>query len=326
MKLGRCSLGALVVAVAVLAAGTPAPAADFPVKGKSVTILVPWAAGGNADTFTRLLQPKLEQALGTKVEVVNKPGAGAQVGWTELARAKPDGYTLGHMSQPNLATIVHDPRRQAAFSGKDFQVVSLLVFDPGVIAVKADSPYKTVKDLVEAAKVSPGKIKVTVGGLMGDSHLTGLVFQKVTGTKLAIANFDAGVAPAITALLGGHADATAVALPAVAATVKSGQTRILTVLQSEPNKVVPDVPTLESLGYKGGVMGAYTVLAVPAATPKDTVNLLAAALKKAMEDPELIKKLQDVWQGATYAGPEEASRIWEKADADTKALMAEIQR
>jgi tripartite-type tricarboxylate transporter receptor subunit TctC len=314
------------VGVMAIGSGHPARAADYPAKGKSITVIVPWAAGGNADTFTRLLQPGLEKALQVKIEVVNKPGAGAQVGWTEFARAKPDGYTMAHMSQPNLATIVHDPRRQAAFTSKDFQVVAMLVQDPGAIAVKNDSPYKTVKDLVDAAKASPGKIKVSVGGLMGDSHLTGLVFQKVTGTKLAIANFDAGVAPAITAMIGGHADATAVPVPSLAATVKSGHVRILTVLKGEPSKFLPDVPPLESLGYKGAVIGSYTVFAVPAGTPKEIVNILAAALKKAMDDPELVKKMTDVWQESYYLGPEEAVKVWDKAEADTKALMAEIQR
>jgi tripartite-type tricarboxylate transporter receptor subunit TctC len=131
---------------------------------------------------------------------------------------------------------------------------------------------------------------------MGDTHLTGLTFQKVTGTKLAIANFDGGVAPAITAMLGGHADASAVPVPSLAATGKSGQVRVLGVLKSEPSRFLPDVPTLESLGYKGGVFGSYSGIAVPAETPKEIITVLATALKTAMEDPELVKKMNDVWQ------------------------------
>jgi tripartite-type tricarboxylate transporter receptor subunit TctC len=316
----------VVGAVLLLGLAPSVTAAEYPVKGKPVTIIVPWAAGGNADNFTRVLQPALEKALGTRLEIVNLPGAGAQVGWTQFSRAKPDGYTVAHMTQPNLATIVHDPRRQAAFTSKSFQIVSVLVQDPGAIAVRADGPYKTLEDLVEAAKASPGKIKVSCGALMGDTHLTGLTFQKVTGTKLAIANFDGGVAPAITAMLGGHADASSVPVPSLAATVKSGQVRVLGVLKSEPSRFLSDVPTLESLGYKGGVFGSYSGIAVPAGTPKEIVDVLATALKTAMADPELVKKLNDVWQESYVLSPEESVKIWEKVEADAKALMAEIQR
>jgi tripartite-type tricarboxylate transporter receptor subunit TctC len=319
-------IGLLVVAGTALGLGRPVPAAEYPVKGKPITVLVPWAAGGNADTFTRVLQPALERAIGTRVEVLNVPGAGAQVGWTQLSRARPDGYTLGHMSQPNVATIIHDPRRQAVFNSKSFEVVSVLVQDPGAIAVKADGPYKTVKDLVDAAKANPGKIKVSCGALMGDTHFTGLTFQKVTGTRLAIANFDGGVAPAITAMLGGHADASSVPVPSLAATVKSGQVRVLAVLKSEPSQFLPDVPTLESLGYKGGVFGSYSAIVVPAGTPKDVIGVVAAALKKAMAEPEVDKKMKDVWQEAYVLGPEESAALWAKAEEDAKALLAEIPR
>jgi tripartite-type tricarboxylate transporter receptor subunit TctC len=183
-----------------------------------------------------------------------------------------------------------------------------------------------LKDLVEAAKANPGKIKVSCGALMGDTHFTGLTFQKVTGTKLAIANFDGGVAPAITAMIGGHADASSVPVPSLAATVKSGHVRVLGVLKSEPSKFLPDVPTVESAGYKGGVFGSYSGIAVPAGTPKEIINVLAAALKKAMDDPEVVKKMNDVWQESYVLGPEDSAKIWEKAEADAKALLAEIPR
>jgi tripartite-type tricarboxylate transporter receptor subunit TctC len=323
---GSWLFGLVLVGTMVIGSGQPVAAAEYPVKGKPITVIVPWAAGGNADTFTRVLQPALEKAVGTRIEVVNMPGAGAQVGWTHFSRAKADGYTLAHMSQPNVATIIHDPRRQAVFTSKSFEIVSVLVQDPGAIAVKADGPYKTLKDLVEAAKANPGKIKVSCGALMGDTHFTGLTFQRVTGTKLAIANFDGGVAPAITAMIGGHADASSVPVPSLAATVKAGHVRVLGVLKSEPSKFLPDVPTLESLGYKGGVFGSYSGIVVPAGTPKEIVNTLAAALKKAMDDPDVVKRMSDVWQETYVLGPEESAKVWEKAEADAKALLAEIQR
>jgi tripartite-type tricarboxylate transporter receptor subunit TctC len=316
----------VVIGTMVVGFGPPVTAAEYPVKGRSITVIVPWAAGGNADTFTRVLQPALEKAVGTRIEVVNVPGAGAQVGWTQFSRAKPDGYTIAHMSQPNVATIIHDPRRQAVFTSKSFEIVSVLVQDPGAIAVKADGPYKTLKDLVEAARANPGKIKVSCGALMGDTHFTGLTFQKATGTKLAIANFDGGVAPAITAMIGGHADASSVPVPSLAATVKAGHVRVLGVLKSEPSKFLPDVPTVESQGYKGGVFGSYSGIAVPAGTPREIITALATALKKAMEDPEIVKKMNDVWQETYVLGPEESAKVWERVEGEAKVLLAEVQR
>lgn len=298
-----------------------AKAMEYPAKGRPITIIVPWAPGGNADSFTRLAAPTLEKELGVTIEVLNKPGAGGQVGWTEFVRAKPDGHTIAHMTLPNVATVLLDPKREATFSSKDFQVVTAVVEDAGAIAVKSDSPFKTAKDLVDAAKAKPGEIKVSVGGLMGDSHLSGLVFQKATGTKLAIANFADGTAPAVTAMLGGHSDAFAGPLPNLASMGKSGDVRVLGVLTAQESKFLPGVKTVEAQGYPGALMSSHTAFSVPAGTPKEIVDKLSAVFKKVMDSPELSKKLEDAWQNKIYMNSEEATALWQKVQADTKVLV-----
>ena len=145
---------------------TALPASAFPDKGKPVSIVVPYGAGGGSDGAARALAPFLEKALGTRVNVVNKGGAGSQVGMTYVANSKPDGYTLGYGLWPTLIAIYIDPARKAQFKRDSFIPVALHMIDPGVIAVKADSPFKTLKDLVDAAKKSPEKVKVSDNGLL----------------------------------------------------------------------------------------------------------------------------------------------------------------
>ncbi|MHB1161098.1 MAG: Bug family tripartite tricarboxylate transporter substrate binding protein, partial [Chloroflexota bacterium] len=122
-------------------------------------MIVPADAGGATDIGYRLLAPRMEKYLGTTVEVVNKPGAGTQVGVTELSKAKPDGYTIGVTLIPQTPTIYMDPERKAVFNRESFAPIGLHVFDPGLIAVAPDSKYKTLKDVVDDAKANPEKVK-----------------------------------------------------------------------------------------------------------------------------------------------------------------------
>jgi|GEM_PF-3511648 len=141
-----------------------APKVDFPQKGKSITINVPWDAGGAADVGTRLITPILEKELGVPVQVVNKPGAGSQTGLADFARAAPDGYTIGNTNLPNTFPDLHGPpTAKATYSRKSFVPISNIVWDPEAIAVKADSPIKTVKDLVDLAKTKEIKVATSRG-------------------------------------------------------------------------------------------------------------------------------------------------------------------
>ena len=230
------------------------------------------------------------------------------------------------MSQPNVATIVHDPRRQAVFTSKSFEIVSVLVQDPGAIAVKADGPYKTLKDLVEAAKANPGKIKVSCGALMGDTHFTGLTFQKATGTKLAIANFDGGVAPAITAMIGGHADASSGAR-AVAGGDGEGRPGAR---PGGAEERAEQVPARRADGRVLGVQGGRLRLVLgDRGAGRHAQGDHHRAGDRAQEGdggPRDGQEDERRVAGVVRPGPEESVKIWEKVEADAKALMAEIQR
>lgn len=298
--------------------------AEYPEQGKVIRMVVPWAPGGSVDVFARLMVPGLEKELGATIEIVNLPGAGAQVGMTEVARSAPDGYTLGVASLPGLQTIYLDPARQAAFNNASFTKITLTSMDPEAIAVKADSPFQSIADLAETARKEPGSIRVAVGGLMGDSHLGGILMEKAIGADVALVTFDGGLTPALTAMLGGHTHAYVGAPPSIAAVAQAGDIRVIGMMSEERNPLLPDVPTLKELGFENAVMGASRGIVGPAGLPEDIVAKLDAAIQKAMALPEVQASLKNAWSTAVVAGPAEFQSYWDTLDADTSALMKEV--
>jgi tripartite-type tricarboxylate transporter receptor subunit TctC len=215
---------------------------SFPEKGRPITMLVPWSAGGSLDVSARLLASDMEKMFGTPVMVVNKPGASGQVGTTQLALAKPDGYTFGVTAIPSTSTIYLDPDRKAAFSRKDLAPVARHVSDPMTIAVRADSKYQTLQDLIADAKANPDRIKVGSVGILSAMHLGLLMFQKATDTKLAAVQFD-GSAQVAMALLGGHVDVMVDVIAVNVPHIKAGKIRLLGVMDREPIRKFPEMKT-----------------------------------------------------------------------------------
>src|SRR5271170_3131938 len=140
----------------LLLLGGAAQAADFPEHGRPITIIVPYAPGGATDTGARLMAAALEPLLNTSVQVVNRAGAASQVGLTQLVRSKPDGYTLSYVVVPTVVTHYLDPARQAIYTRESFQPIARHTTSPAMLAVQSDSPYRTLKDLVEAARARAG--------------------------------------------------------------------------------------------------------------------------------------------------------------------------
>ncbi len=308
-------------AAAPAAAPTAAPAANvnFPQKGKAISIIVPYAAGGGTDLSARVLAQQLEKELGTSVNVVNKPGAGGQVGLTELAQSKPDGYTIGSSVLPAVITTYLDPSRKCAFGRNDLQPLALHVADASAVAVKADSPFKTVKDIVDAGKAKPGEIKWGTTGILGNTHLNILQLQKVTGAKFAIVHFDGGN-PMKTALLGGHIDAHFGSAGESLPQFKSGEMRFLGIMDKQRSPFYANVPTLEEQGYPLYAAGTRGYV-VPAGTPMEIVNILTGAMKRVMESPEHKQKMDELGLTIRYMDPKQYSDYWADFEAQVKPLM-----
>jgi tripartite-type tricarboxylate transporter receptor subunit TctC len=317
---GLAALSGLAIG-AVSSARAQAP--SFPTKGKAITIIVPYAAGGVTDTGARLIAAGLEKEFGTPVQVVNKVGAASQVGLTELVRSAPDGYTLSCMVIPTVITHYFDPSRGAIYARKDFQPIAMHHAVPQTLSVQANSPYKTLKDLVEAAKAKPETIKVSTSGLMAVPHTQVLLLQHATGARFASVHFTGG-APSVTALLGGHVDVLAGATADALQHKNSGAFRVLAVAAEQPDKSMPDVPTMKSLGYDVIAVSA-TGFVAPAGTPKPVVDTLTAAIKKIIESAEHQQKLTDLGLTPNYLDPEAYARFWSETEERIKPVLQNIK-
>ncbi len=305
------------------AAPTTAPAkkVDYPEKGRAINFIVAWPAGASADLSCRQFAASMEKSLGVPINVVNRPGGATQVGLTELVRAKPDGYTIGHVSLWMAVLSYLQPERQAVYTRADFAPVWMFRYVAAAWSVKADSPYKTLKDLVDAAKAKPGSIKLGDTGAMGDLYLAGLLFSKSVGATFVPVHFD-GAAPALTALQGGHIDAAITMAGSAAAPAKSGQIRILGVMDKKRLPFIPDAPTFDELGHKGHYMMNYEAMIVPAGTPKEAVDVLGASVRKAQEDPEFVRKAEESGSVITKnMGPAEVAAAWTEIENTAKQSL-----
>lgn len=301
------------------AAATAAPKVDFPAKGKSIQMIIPFGAGGSTDLGFRALASELEKQLGTTVEVVNKPGAAQQTALTDFVKAKPDGYTLQEMNLPGAAMVYLNPNRQATFSKKNFAPVAVQEVDPAAIAVAADGPYQTLQALVDAAKTNPGKLKAGTSGLLSDDHIEILDLQRATGAKFAIVHFDSNT-DREPALLGGKIDASFGNVSSFYPLVKAGKVKLLAVMDKQESSMAPGVKTAEAQGFK--VYGAaYRGLYAPAGTPKEIVDTLANAVKKVVADSAYQKKMLEMGHIVKFMGPDEVDKYWTDLEPSIKPLI-----
>ncbi len=276
------------VAVLILALGVSAYPQTYPTK--PVMLMVAYPAGGSTDVGARIVASIAEKELGQPIVVLNKAGAGGQVGFTELAKQKPDGYYIGLINLPALNTILLDPDRKATFDIDTFTPIINQVLDPGVIYVKPDSHYKNLKDLIVEAKKRPGEIKVGTTGILGDDHLAILMLEEAAGVKLRIVHFE-GDTPQVTALLGGQIDVSFLNVGGLTPRVKAGQLRVLAVMDKERSKFYPDVPTSVEQGYPAVISSSTRGIVGPKGLPEPIVKKLQAVFKKAIENPEHMEKM-----------------------------------
>ena len=275
-KLFSHVVAAAVAAFALVA--VPAGAADaFPVK--PIQLVIPFAPG-DTDNMLRPFVEKMGEFLGQPVVLNYKPGAGGGVGAGQVATSKPDGYTLVGTS-PGSIVVVPLANKDIRYTPESFTPVAALSEGGLMLVVPASAPWKTMKDLVEHAKKNPGKVTFTSSGAMGITHLLAEVFAKEAGVKLSHIPYQ-GSAPAITALLGGHVDMASSAIAPAQSHIKAGTLRPLALFGDTRLKAYPDVPTLKELGYNVGSPTLYGISA-PKGTPREVVDALYAAAKKATD-------------------------------------------
>ncbi|WP_275784982.1 Bug family tripartite tricarboxylate transporter substrate binding protein [Pararhizobium gei] len=297
----RTALVAAFAAVSALAIGTQAGAQTFP--DRAVTLVVPFAAGGSTDVVARIIGQKMADDLGQQVVVENVAGAGGNLGADRVARAEPDGYTIlmgtvaTHALNPLiLKTKPYDPE-------KDFAPVSLLVLVPNVLIVNPELPAKNVADLVALLKAAPEQYSYASSGNGTPLHLSGELFKNLAGVSMQHVPYK-GAGPALNDVIGNQVPIMFDNLPSASGHMKSGTLRALAVTTKERAASFPDVPTIAETipGYE---TYTWNALFAPAGTPKEAIDRLNAAAKKALADPEVAEKMKGFSASIVASTPEE---------------------
>jgi tripartite-type tricarboxylate transporter receptor subunit TctC len=258
---------------------------------KPVTLVVPFPPGGTTDVIARALAERLTAALGQTVIVESKPGAGATLGADMVAKSKPDGYTL-------LMGAVHHTIAGSIYKKlpydlqKDFAPISTVALVPNVLVINAATPAKTVQEFVALAKGKPGMTYGSNGNGTAQ-HLIGTQFQNLTGVELVHVPYK-GSGPMTTDLLGGQINLSFDTITPVLQHIKSGKLRALAVTTAKRSSALPDVPTLEEAGLKGFDIGTWFGVLAPAATPKDIVARLNTEIVKALQNPDMRKRMDEI--------------------------------
>jgi tripartite-type tricarboxylate transporter receptor subunit TctC len=281
----------LIAALALGLAATGALAQAWPTK--PVTMIVPFPPGGSTDMIARSVVPKLQEKLGGTFIVDNKPGAGGAVGAVAAKNAKPDGYTIFVSSLGPFVIGPHLLKNMGYDPIKDFDYITVAVQAPNILTVRADSPYKSLADVLKYLKANPDKMTFASAGNGTSDHLTAELFWQETGTKAVHIPYKGG-SPALTDLLGGQVDATFMNINTGLPHVKSGKLRALAITSSKRSPLLADVPTMEELGFKGVTVYSWQAFAAPKGLPADIKARLREAVIAGLNDPAVKPKLLEL--------------------------------
>lgn len=301
---GRFVVAAIAASSVLVGAGAGALAdtsANWP--GRSIKLIVPFPAGGAADTIARIYGEKLSEALKQPVVIENKAGAGTAIAAETVAAADPDGYTLSLAPAGQLTILPHVNTAIKFDPFKSFAPVSLLASVPYVVAASPDAPVSSLKDLVAAAKKEPGKFTYSSCGPGTLCHLSGELFKSLTGTDLLHVPFK-GSAPAINALLGNQVNLAFDTLTVLAPQIKDGKVKGLAVTSRERSPLLPNVPTAAEAGVSDFVVDSWFGLVVPAATPANIVQRLNAEVIRISKLPDVRERLEAQGLSVTTSTPE----------------------
>jgi tripartite-type tricarboxylate transporter receptor subunit TctC len=276
----RCLAALLAAALAAVLAGThPAAAQDFPTR--PITLIVPYTPGGGNDAMARVVADKMSVALGQQIVIENRGGAGGSIATRQVARAEPDGYTLGLGGTGTLAidptlypNVGYDPR-------KDFAPVGLIATSALIVLVNPSVPAKTLEEFIALAKAEPSKINYASAGSGSGIHLGTELLAYMAGIKMTHIPYK-GSAPALTDLIGGHVALYFSSLPPAVGLVREGRVRALAVTVPTRSKVFPDMPTVAEAALPGFEAVLHYGIVAPAGTPRPVIDKLNAAMRTAL--------------------------------------------
>jgi tripartite-type tricarboxylate transporter receptor subunit TctC len=298
--------------------GQLAWAQNYP--NRPITLVVPWGAGGGTDAVARIIAALLEKDLGQPVNVVNRTGGNGVVGHSAIATAAPDGYTLGmitvEISMMHWAGLTQ-------LNPSDFTGLGLMNIDPAAVTVRADSPYKTLDDLVKAIKANPGKFKASGTGQGGIWHLALAGMLKDLKVDPAAAPWvpSNGAAPAMNDLAAGGIEFVTCSLPESRALIDAGKARPLAIMSPSPSALYPQVPTLKAAAGSDWAIGAWRGIAGPKGLPPDVQAKLGAALKKIYDSKDYQTFMAGRGLGMIYADGKGFDQFMAKGSADMGNVM-----
>ena len=297
----RTGLALSMAALAFGALAGTASAQTYP--DRTITLVVPFAAGGSTDLVARILAQKLTEQMGQSVVVENRAGAGGNIGAAAVAKATPDGYTLlyGTISTHTLNPLM--AKKSAYDPVKDFEPVGLSGNIPKVLVVNPSVPAKNVQELIALAKANPDKYSYASSGVATPLHLSGEMFNSMAGTKMAHVPYR-GAGPAMNDLVAGQVPVLFDNLPSSVEFIKAGKIRALGVTTKTRVAQMPDIPTLDEQGLKGYETYSWQAIFAPPKTPKPIVDKLNAEVKKALADPALQQRLNELTMTVTFSSPE----------------------
>ncbi|CAK7050250.1 MAG: hypothetical protein DELT_01012 [Desulfovibrio sp.] len=291
-------------------------AADYPKK--NITIIVPYSAGGSSDIGARRLAQYLEKELGVSIIVDNAAGASGWVGWNKLIKSKPDGYTIALFTLAYVDGYLN-PEMKRTQNLTNVTPIARHILDTTAWAVKANSPYKDAKELLEYVKANPGKIKVATSGVLTQHHILLIELEKL-GYKMEPVHTN-GVADVMTMILGGHVDVASLGAGDIRKQAKEGELRALAVMDSKRSRFLPDTPTL--VENTGLALEAYAArgYAGPANMDPKIVKILSDAFGKAMNNPEHVKDMENMGLDVAYLNSEDYLAFLKRIEKEHKEAL-----
>jgi tripartite-type tricarboxylate transporter receptor subunit TctC len=304
-----CSAACLIQSGLVFAQEQP-----FPQKGPiEITVLFP--AGSSADVTARLLAEGMSRELNAKVLVVNRPGAGGAIGYKYVASQKPDGYSLVWNSN-SISTTYHSG--MLGFDYRAFDAVARVLVEAPVIAVRGDSKWKSLAELVAEARSRPKQMTVGNSGIGSHTHISAVALFKAAHAEVVDVPF--GAAQVVPSLLGGQVDSVVQLPAALSGYVKSGQVRLLAALTSRRDPALPEVPTAREQGFDVS-LEAWRGIAVPRGTPKPSIAALEAAIRKTTESPDFARGSERLGVTPAFMPAEEFGQLIAREDGELARIM-----
>ncbi len=303
---------------------TTASSAQDSYPSKPISMINPFPPGGVVDIVGRPLAAIMEKSLKQPVVMVNRPGAGGAVGFATVAKATPDGYTI-LMGLSSISIFPVSDRingKAPSYELSDFAPIALVTADPTVLVVRADGPYKTLKDFVDAAKADPGKINYSSSGVYGTLHVSMEIFANAAGIRLFHVPYQGG-GPAVTALLGGQVQALASGPAAAIGQIRAGKMRALASWSTKRLELLPEIPTFKELGYDAEFY-IWSGVFVPVATPSPIVNKLREAVREAANSTEFRSAMEKVSTPVAYLDAPEFRKYWETDAARLRVALEKI--